>query len=319
MSISDVASLFPATATFYRDVVAGLSQPHKGLPCKYFYDETGSALFDRITELDEYYVTRAELEILTRHAGEIADEVGPRAAVIEYGSGSSVKTRFLLDALEEPVAYVPVDISDQHLLATANALRETYPGVPIIPLAADYSSVLTLPTLPPHVRRIVYFPGSTIGNLEHDVACDLLSRSRALVGPGGGLVIGIDLKKDPAVLELAYNDSAGITAAFNRNLLERINRELGADFSVESFEHRAVWNDTAERIEMYLVSSRPQTVTIDTRTFEFDTGEAIHTENSHKYTIEGFADLARAAGFTLVKHWEDDARYFSVQHFEARP
>jgi L-histidine Nalpha-methyltransferase len=302
----------PARTAFERDVLAGLSQPEKRLPCKYFYDEEGSALFDRITELDAYYPTRTELAILQAHASEMAEAIGPRAALIEFGSGSSVKTRLLLDALPDLAAYVPVDISEEHLLATAEALRTAYPDLPILPLPADYTETLTLPDLPEHRRRVVYFPGSTIGNFERDYAEAFLERAARLAGRGGGLLIGVDLVKDPAVLERAYDDEEGVTAAFNRNLLERINRELGADFPAETFEHRAVWNEEEERIEMYLVSTAGREVEVAGRTFRFTPGETIHTEHSHKYTPEGFVEMARHAGFEPDRQWLDPQQYFAV-------
>jgi len=317
--VADAVRTDPQGSAFLRDVLAGLSQPQKRLPCKYFYDERGSALFDQITELDAYYPTRTELAILEAHVGEMADAIGPEAALVEFGSGSSVKTRLLLDALSDVAAYVPVDISEEHLLATAEALREAYPDLAIHPLPADYTETLTLPDLPEHQRRVIYFPGSTIGNFEQDYAQAFLERAARVAGPGGGLLIGVDLVKEPAVLERAYDDEEGVTAAFNRNLLERINRELGADIPVEAFEHRAVWNEDEARIEMYLVSSEPREIVVDGRTFRFAAGEAIHTEHSHKYTLDGFAEMAREAGFVPRREWLDPRRYFAVLYLDVPP
>ena len=312
---------------FRDDVLTGLAGEQKSIPCKYFYDERGSALFEQITETEEYYPTRTELAIMEADADEMAAAIGPRAVLIEYGSGSSRKTRVLLDRLTPPdvpperalAAYVPIDISREHLHATAEALDAAYPGLPVLPVAADYTADFELPDLPPHEKRVVYFPGSTIGNFDRAQAADFL-RHAAEVATGdddaGGLLIGVDLVKDRATLEAAYDDAEGVTAAFNLNLLHRINRELDGTFDPDAFEHRAVWNDDERRIETYVVSTRDQTATVDGVTFDFAEGEAVHTENSHKYTVEGFADDAADAGFVLRQHWSDRGRLFSVLYFE---
>ncbi len=297
-------------------MLAGLSADSKSVPCKYFYDETGSALFDRITETEEYYPTRTELAIMRAHVSEMADEIGPGAALVEYGSGSSLKTRVLLDHLDALAAYVPIDISREHLFATAERLHAAYPDLPLFPVAADYTADFELPDLPPHHRRVVYFPGSTIGNFDPEQAAAFLRRAARVAGPGGGLLIGVDLKKDRRTLEAAYDDAAGVTADFNLNLLDRINRELGGTFDRDAFAHRAVWNEAEGRIETYLVSLREQTAEVDGTAFRFGENEAVHTENSHKYTVESFARFATRCGFAPRQAWTDPDELFSVQYFE---
>ncbi len=309
----------PATTeerdAFLRDVIEGLSASPKSVPCKYFYDEVGSALFDQITETSEYYPTRTELAIMQAHVSEMADQIGSGAVLIEHGSGSSLKTRVLLDHLGDLAAYVPIDISREHLLATAERLRMAYPDLAILPVAADYTSAFALPDLPDG-KRVIYFPGSTIGNFDEEQASAFLEQAARIAGPGGGLLIGVDLKKDPAVLEAAYDDAAGVTSDFNLNLLDRINRELGGTFDRDQFKHRAIWNKAASRIETYLVSLRDQTVEIDGKAFHFGEGEAVHTENSHKYTVKGFAAFAAQHGFRVRQCWTDPDDLFSVQYFE---
>ncbi len=300
---------------FRADVLAGLGGTPKSLPCKHFYDRRGSELFDQICELPEYYPTRTEAAIMRQHAADIAAAIGPGAALVEYGSGSSTKTRLLLDQLIRPAAYVPVDISAEHLHTTARSLAAAYPGLDIVPVAADFTKPFGLPTLPREPSHVAaYFPGSTIGNFVPGEARRLLDQIARLVGVGGGLVIGIDLQKDRAVLEAAYNDSAGVTAAFNKNLLERINRELDAELDIASFRHRAVYDDAAGRISISLVSEVEQTVVVEGESIDFNPGEAIHTEYSHKYTIDGFADLAGEAGFALHQAWTDPRDWFAVLH-----
>jgi dimethylhistidine N-methyltransferase len=305
-----------ARRVFLQDVLAGLSQSPKRLPCKYFYDKRGSELFDRICLLDEYYLTRSELAIMERFAPEMGHQIGPGAMVVEYGSGSSVKTRYLLDGLPDPVAYVPLDISEEHLQQAAAELARDYPQVEVLPLCADFMGPVKLPRpkrRPTHTA--VYFPGSTIGNLVPTRAAELLQRIRASCGSGGGLLIGIDLKKDVATIEAAYNDDRGVTAEFNLNLLHRINSELGADFDASEFEHRARYNERRGRVEIELVSRGHQAVHVGDETFYFHAGEAMHTEYSHKYTIDEFAGLAAAAGLVLHNQWTDRRQYFAVLHF----
>ncbi len=253
----------PADDGFLRDVLDGLRRRRKRLPCKYFYDAVGSRLFDRICELDEYYLTRCELDLLHRHAGEMAETAGPGAVLIEYGSGSGLKTRLLLDRLRDPAAYVPVDISGEHLESSAARLARRYPGLPVLPVVADFTRPFELPPLPATAgRRIVFFSGSTIGNFRPNEAVRLLRQMAQVCGPAGGLLVAADLKKDRAVLEAAYNDLAGVTAAFNLNLLTRINRELGGDFVPEAFRHHAFYNARRGRVEMHLVSREDQTVSV---------------------------------------------------------
>lgn len=309
----------PDTEEFLEDVRAGLSASPRTLPCKFFYDETGSQLFDAICDLDEYYLTRTETAILEEHGRAMTARIGAGAALIEYGSGSSVKTRLLLDRLERPAAYVPIDISRDHLLTTVVGLRERYPDLKILPVVADYTADFDLPANLPVARRTAFFPGSTLGNFAPREARAFLRRIARRVGPGGGLLIGVDLKKDPAELEAAYNDSAGVTRDFNLNLLVRMNRELGTDFDVEAFEHRAIWNEAEGRVEMHLESRRDQSVQLGDETFRFAEGETIWTESSYKFTLNGFARLAAEAGFDVRSVWTDPARRFSVQYLEARP
>ena len=308
-----LVDLTPSQADFLDDVVAGLSADEKQLPCKYFYDLRGSQLFERICELDEYYLTRTECQIMQQNAGAIAGAIGPNVTLVELGSGSGTKTRILLDPLQKPAAYVPVDISRDHLLQTAKSLAERYPQLPVVPVSADFTKPFDFPSTVTPVRHcVVYFPGSTIGNFGADAAAVLMRQIAGLCGPGGSLLIGIDLKKAPAVLEAAYDDAEGVTAEFNRNLLRRINRELGADFDLDAFRHKAVYDSEKSRIEMSLVSQSEQTVTIGDRTFDFTAGEEICTEHCHKYDLQEFANRAEQAGFELTRYWTDEREYFAV-------
>jgi L-histidine Nalpha-methyltransferase len=296
----EVFDLAPAAPEFLREALEGLRRTPKELPCKYFYDERGSQLFDRICELDEYYPTRTELGILQAHAAEMAAALGTNCLLVEYGSGSSLKTRLLLKHLAEPVAYMPVDISREHLAKSAARLAERFPALDVRPVCADFTAPMRLPpTVRPAMRKAVYFPGSTIGNFAPDEALNLLKGIAQLGGPGGGLLIGVDLKKDRAILEPAYNDSLGVTAAFNKNLLVRMNRELGCDFAVERFRHHACYNDRLGRVEMHLVSEADQVVRVGGERVRFARGEGVHTENSYKWAIDEFAALAGAAGLRV--------------------
>ncbi|HUY18591.1 MAG TPA: L-histidine N(alpha)-methyltransferase [Candidatus Binataceae bacterium] len=311
--------LAPSTEDFLSDVIRGLSAPSKHLPCKYLYDEAGSRLFDRICELPEYYPTRTELGILKRYAGEMAAMLGPRCLVIEYGSGSSIKTRILLDHLTEPAAYIPVEIAREQLEESARALARDYPHLEVRPLCADFTRPLELPQINrPAARRVIYFPGSTIGNFTPEEARKLLERSARLCGPGGAILLGADLKKDPRVIENAYNDRDGVTAAFNLNLLTRMNRELAIRFKPEDFWHHALYNPREGRIEMHLVSRLEQRVRLDGREVTLVEGESICTEYSYKYSLRGLSDLAEAAGFTIERTWTDDRNYFSVHYLVVR-
>lgn len=305
----------PTTETFFNDVVAGLSEFPRTLPCKYFYDERGSQLFNEICELDEYYLTRAELAIMERSASEMAAQIGPGVMLVEYGSGSSIKTRLLLDQLCEPAAYVPVDISREHLQMTADDLAISYPQIEVLPVCADFTEAFSLPSPSVDATHVaVYFPGSTIGNFEPEAARAILTRIAKLCGTGGGLLIGIDLQKDTAVLEAAYNDADGVTSEFNLNLLTRINRELNGNIDVVQFEHEAAYNKECGRVEIRLVSRSAQEVQIGDQTFLFQKGDAILTEYSHKYTIASFAKLADQVGLTLRRSWKDSQERFAVLH-----
>lgn len=309
----------PREDRFLAEVLEGLRQPRKELPCKYLYDERGSRLFDEICDLPEYYPTRTELAIMRRHAPDMADALGPGCLLVEYGSGSSVKTRRLLDHLERPAGYVPIDISGEHLLRAAATLAETYPGLEVLPVCADFTGYYEVPAPSrPARRNAVYFPGSTIGNFGPSEARDLLGRIASTCGPGGALLIGVDLKKDGSVLEPAYDDAQGVTAAFNLNLLRRINRELGGDFRLDCFRHRAFYNADEGRVEMHLISLAPQTVRVGEAEIPFNEGESIRTECSYKYALEDFGALASAAGFDVAAVWTDEARLFSVQYLTAR-
>lgn len=298
---------------FLRDVLQGLRQSPPTLPCKYFYDFRGSQLFEQICQLPEYYPTRTELRIMHQYADQMGAALGSAAMLIELGSGSSQKTRELLEHLPDPVAYVPVDVSATFLHKTAEQLRADFPSVEILPVVADFTRGFPLPEpqRPPQ-RKSFYFPGSTIGNLEEAEVDSLLEQIATAVGPGGGLLIGIDLHKDVATLEAAYNDAQGVTADFNKNLLHHINRELDADFSVDDFAHRATYNSDRHRIEMSLVCQRDQEVTIDDAVFAFAAGDEILTEYSHKYDLDEFAAVAARAGFQLQQTWTDDDQLFAV-------
>jgi dimethylhistidine N-methyltransferase len=311
-----VLDLEPAASDFLEQAIAGLSSSPPTLPSKFFYDERGSDLFQKICELPEYYVTRTETEILREHGAEIAASIGDDAELVGFGTGAGVKTRMLLDHLENLIAYVPVDISKQRLTESAEALSREMPALEILPVCADYLQPFDLPTpsrKPAHIA--VYFPGSTIGNMQPEVARHFLTRVARLCGHSGGLIIGVDLQKSKQTLEAAYNDSAAVTAAFNLNMLARANRELGADFDLSQWRHRAIYNDAAHRIEMHLVSERDQTVHLGDRRFHFAPGEKIITEFSYKHTIEGFSALAGSAGFQLARVWTDPKKLFAVFHF----
>ncbi len=295
------------------EIIADLAAPHKTLPCKLFYDERGSELFERITTLPEYYPTRTERAILTTHAGEMIAALGGNAQLVELGAGSGDKTRLLLDRLAPGSAYIPVDISAEFLLANAARLAEHYPHLRIEPLVADYTRPFTIPPPREPGRRVFFFPGSTIGNFDPDHAAEFLARLTPLCVGGGGILIGVDLIKQAAILDAAYNDAAGVTAEFNMNLLRRLNREFGADFDLEQFTHRARFNRTLSRVEMHLVSTAPQRVHLAGNVIIFRRGETIHTENSYKYTIESFAAVAARAGLRQQNVWTDPRRWFSVQ------
>ena len=302
-----------AATAFAADVLEGLAATPKRLPAKYFYDEAGSRLFERITELPEYYPTRTELRILESSAESIAGLADPGATLIEFGSGSTAKARLLLRHMASVRAYVPVDISAEFVNGEAARLQADFPALRVLPVAADFTGAFELPAAVKAGPRLGFFPGSTIGNLEPHEVTGFLRRAKRALGQAAAFVVGVDLVKDPEVLYAAYNDSQGVTAQFNRNLLVRINRELGADFDVSAFEHHAFYHRELRRIEMHLASLRRQKVRILGKCFEFRAGETIHTENSYKYTIESFAALARGAGWSIGAVWTDPERYFSVQ------
>ena len=300
---------------FLRDVLQGLARPQKAIACKYFYDAAGSALFDEICELDEYYLTRTELQILRTHAPEMAQAIGEDCDLIEFGSGSGLKTRLLLRALRPPRAYLPIDISGEHLEKSVRDLARSFVSLQFFPVHADFTAEFSLPdTGDPVARRVVYFPGSTIGNFCPASAQVLLNQIARLVGEGGGLLIGFDLDKDESIVWPAYNDRQGKSAAFNLNLLARINRELAADFDLSAFSHRARYLRGEERMAMHLVSEKDQVVCVAGRAFVFRQGETIHTEDSYKYTLEHFARLTCGAGFKLSRQWVDCNQYFAVQY-----
>ena len=302
---------------FRADMLAALSAPVRSISPKYFYDARGSELFDAICELPEYYPTRTEHVLLESHAREIAARIGPQAEVLEFGAGSLRKVRLLLDALEQPRRFVPIDISGEHLHAAARGLRQAYPGLAVEPLEADYTQALSLPPPDPQGgRRLGFFPGSTIGNFDPDQALAFL-RMAARVLRGGALLLGADLVKDPAVLHAAYNDAQGVTAAFNLNLLARANREIGTDFELDGFAHGAFYNSPHRRIEMHLVSRRRQLVRLGGRVFVFEHGDTLHTENSWKFSVGGLRALAAKAGFTPGPAWTDPQRLFSLHWLQA--
>ncbi len=307
----------PSRLDLRETVIKGLSRPRKQLPPLLFYcNEYGSDLFNQICDLPEYYPTRTEIRILEENKEEIAQFLGDRILLVEYGSGSGKKVYPLLNSLSDPVAYMPIDISKEHLFSYSELTSQKYPHLETIAVVADYTRDLDLPECQNQTpsKKAIYFAGSTIGNLENHEAIDLLKKSAQRVGKGGGMLIGTDLKKEPRILHSAYNDAAGVTAKFNLNMLTIINSQLGADFNLDRFYHYAFYNPIRGRIEMHLISACPQVVTIDNYQFAFEEGESIHTENSHKYGEEEFRELAEAAGFTLEKTWTDPDRLFGVRY-----
>ena len=302
--------------SFAEAVRKGLSGSPKSIPARFLYDAAGSALFDRICELPEYYPTRTEMQILRDHAAEIAARMGPGAMLVELGSGSSVKVRLLLDAMTAPAAYAPIDISRDHLIAAAEALARDYPEIEVSAVCADYSEAFPLPPSPGAGRQVAFFPGSTIGNLEPDEAERFLAGWAA---SGVDMIVGVDLVKDRSILEPAYNDAQGVTAAFSLNVLARANRELGANFDPVRFAHRSRWNSKDSRIQIHIESLADQTVRVDGKTYTFHAGEPIETEHSYKYSVGGFQDLALSAGYGQAEVWTDAANLFSVHYLIAGP
>ena len=319
MTRSDIVFEFDDTSGFANAAIRGLGEAQKTLPCQYLYDERGSALFERITDVPEYYPTRTETAILTACVDEIVAQTPSGSVLVEFGSGSSRKTEILLDAFDKLAAYVPIDVSASALDDARIRLAARFPDLRVHAVVGDFRATLALPDDLAGRPRIGFFPGSTIGNFQPAEAVELLATMRQMLGVGARLIIGVDLRKDLAALLPAYNDAAGVTAAFNKNLLVRANRELGADFDLETFSHEAVFNDEKSRIEMHLVSRQAQTVSLLGQRFAFRPGETIHTENSHKYTVEAFHDLASEGGWTAQRVWTDASQLFSVHALSAEP
>lgn len=309
---SDAAE--PSTDDFAEAVIAGLSRQKKSIPCRYLYDARGSELFEDITQLDEYYPTRTEIGLLAKYGPEIADRADDGCAVVEFGSGSSRKTHILLEHMDKASAYVPIDIDDSALKEAAARLRVEFPDLPLHPVHADFSQGIALPEEIENAPKLGFFPGSTIGNFEIDAAVDFLSGAGDLLGAGSSLLVGADLKKDPDILVPAYDDASGVTADFTLNLIHRINRELGARLDVARFAHEAVYNDDIGRIEIYLVSLADQAFEILGHNFSLSQGERIHVENSHKYTVPQFHELAGKAGWLPEEVWTDANDYFSLHY-----
>jgi dimethylhistidine N-methyltransferase len=307
-----------ADPAFRADVLGGLALRPRAIPARWFYDRRGSELFEAITRLPEYYPTRTETALLERVAPELAEAIGPGRAVIEFGAGSATKTPVLLDAID-PAAYVPIDISADFLRDSAGALARAFPALPVLPLAGDFMKPLALPAEVADLPKVGFFPGSTIGNMEAHAAVDLLRAMRASLGLGAQLLIGMDRVKDSAVLLDAYDDAQGVTAAFNLNLLDRVNRELGGTIPRDAFRHRAIWNDDASRIEMHLEANRDVAFEVDGRPFAIPAGETIHTENSHKYGPRGGRLMLRGGGWTPLREWTDEKGWFALILAEARP
>jgi L-histidine Nalpha-methyltransferase len=315
----EAATPIDQRAAFRADVLAGLGEAQKWVPAKYFYDARCSQLFEEICALEEYYPTRVETGMLEHLAGEIGRRIGPGAALIEYGSGVSRKIRALLDVLVAPALYLPIDISGGHLEQAAFTLARDYPSLPVVPMVGDYTAADLVLPVPAGARPVVFFPGSTIGNLAPDDAVALLRQAVARVGPDGLMLVGVDLKKDPVILHRAYTDRRGVTADFNLNLLDRINRELDGDFVRAQFRHRAFYDSGQGRIEMHLVSLCAQTVRVAGRQFAFRVGETIYTENSYKYAIDEFQAMARRAGFVPEAAWQDPDRLFAIHLLRVGP
>ncbi len=302
---------------FARDLIDGLSSMPKSLPCQWLYDQRGSELFEAITELPEYYPTRTETKILAAHADRIMSAIGPQAALIEYGAGASIKTRILLDAADRLATYVPIDVSAEFLIQTADDLRQTYRDFAIQPVVANFLADITLPALPEHASRTGFFPGSTIGNLSDVEIQHFLNSARQLLGASGHFILGYDLHKSADILIPAYDDAQGVTAAFNLNLLVRANRELGTDFDVTRFKHQAIWNEAFSRIEMHLVSQCRQSVRMNGQVFNFDVGETIHTENSRKFTQISIEQACLTSGWTVQETFNDPDNLFAVALLKA--
>jgi dimethylhistidine N-methyltransferase len=308
----------PSTSTMLKEVLIGLSQHQKSLPPKYFYDKKGSEIFEKICLLNEYYPARAEAEILTTYAQEISQLIGQESLILEPGSGAGQKIRFLIPHLMDPVGYVPIDIAKEMLLKMTEEIRSEYPLLKVSPICADFNQEMDLIVSINNTekKRVVFFPGSTIGNFTPLEAVNFLKKTGKVIGHGGGLLIGIDLKKNPKTMIEAYDDAQGVTADFNLNLLERLNREVAASFDLDRFFHKAEYNEELGRIEMHLVSKESQYIRVNETVFRFRDGETIHTENSYKYTTDEFTELCAKARFKLRKFWKDQRNLFCVYYFE---
>lgn len=318
MPVQKPRDLAVTDGQFARDVIAGLTAQRKTLPCKYLYDKQGSELFDRICSLPEYYLTRTETGIMRQHAREMAEVCGRNCGLVEFGSGSSSKTQLLLEQLPPGGTYVPIDISGEHLLESARTIERRFPDLEVVPVIADFTQLTELPRdLENCDRRVVYFPGSTIGNFAPAEATRLMQQIRRVVGPNGRALIGVDLAKSEEVLIPAYADSEGVTAEFNLNLIRRIDREMGLGLKPERFRHEARFNPDESRMEMHLVAVESFNVEWSGQTIQFRANESIHTENSYKYTVQRFASIAASARFEVVRSWCDQANYFSVQYLVA--
>ncbi|WGL17085.1 L-histidine N(alpha)-methyltransferase [Microbulbifer bruguierae] len=304
---------------FERDVLAGLAAPQKTLPCKYFYDEIGSKLFESICELEDYYLTRVEADIFSCALDEMTMVLGQGVALVEPGAGNCEKAEPLLVAMNDPVAYYPLDISPEILLAAQQRIQRRLPTLDVVPVIGDFTSTTVWQQLPKsHQRKVLFFPGSTIGNFTPEQARELLQRFAEQLRPGEGILLGADLVKDSVVLERAYHDSAHVTEAFNKNLLTRINNELNGNFNIDDFAHRAFYHRVRQRVEMHLVSLTDQKVEVSGQQFEFAEGETIHTENSHKYTLSGLRTLLHETGFTTQKFWTDNKQHYAIYYAEVR-
>jgi len=317
--VRDEVAEKPVLGDFARAVTEGLSGTNKAIPCRFLYDARGSVLFEEITRLDEYYPTRTETGLLAAHGPDIAALAGQGCAVIEFGSGSSRKTHILLEHMENASGYVPIDIDNAALDEAVLRLRKQFPGLPLFPIHADFDQTIDFPDALEQVSKLGFFPGSTIGNSEHNSAIGFLVRARELLGEESSLLIGADLRKDPDVLQRAYDDSQGVTARFTLNIIQRINRELRGNLDITQFRHMALYNEDLGRIEIYLESLTDQTMEILGREFSLKKGERIHVENSHKYTLQQFRDMAHEAGWQTVQVWTDDKDYFSLHYLSSAP
>ena len=314
----DIIDHSPKSANILREVLVGLSKSQKAIDPKFLYDKKGSEIFEKICHLPEYYPTKAETEILQVNAKEIAELIGSNALIIEPGSGSGDKVRFLLNELDSPEGFVPIEISRDSLLRMVEELDEEFPGLKVIPVCADFTEDLELPISldAQKGRKVIFFPGSTIGNLDPQDAVQFLKKFGKMIDNGGGLLIGVDLKKDKELFELAYDDPQGVTAEFNLNLLNRLNHEVNAAFNIKNFDHKAFYNENLGRVEMHLESKISQLVRVNQTVFRFKEGETIHTENSYKYSVEEFCELCAKAKLKIRKCWKDAAQLFCVYYFE---